>query len=305
MVKRMDNAKKRKFSVLLKAQDSNTLFKTLKKNHKKCFDREEGSILSYVWYLGAIFVIAIVFSYSTFLADLFLIESTLNNSLHIAESASMAAPLTSSGFIEEDEMLVKLKIITASNPGSSSLNLYEKNQLEIVGKFFMNTLSEQLSISGATPTGGILKSRCTEDAKVRVTELIIYEPQYEVIKTREENPDAEEEEEPFEEKDIIFNIDYELDNTKWIKYTIVFSETNSYASAKKELLSSAPTLHDGRKAEGATMQAALGLQLKGVRDIFSKVSNGGTTDGDKIYAIQVTQAFDAVMASKDKRDVNH
>ena len=75
--------------------------------------KEDGSAISYTCYLVVIMIVCIIFVISTFRVDLFLLENTLNNALHIAESSATGTNVNSSGYVIDDKNLNKLKIITA------------------------------------------------------------------------------------------------------------------------------------------------------------------------------------------------
>ena len=154
--------------------------------------------------------------------------------------------------------------------------------------------TEQLCLNGSTPTKGIIYNKGGSEAKVKVKNVIIYEPLYTVTITKENNPNPDPEQDPYIEKDYIFTMLYDINPSKWIKYVIETNDDNTYKIASKSILNSPPILYDGRNAEGATIQATLNCEFKGVKEIF-------TTKTPTPYKISVTQANDIVIANIDNR----
>lgn len=310
------------------------MFKCIFNINKK--EHGDGGI-SYAMYFIAIVITLVFYVFFKFNADLFMIEESLENGLHIAETRTLTAtqdeeitPGNRSDNFERETS--RMHIVTTYDPGATTLAGKENDQIKLLANSFSDSVKEQLDLDGVHPKSSILKSMCGSDAVIHIEGLHIYEPIYEKIVTKTEKTGSLISGSTLKKYD--FTVDYVV--TKWIIYDIAFSETdNSFSSCSKRFSDSAPVLENGSPAEGATIEATLGTKFKGVRNIFAGINttpptvhkdalelgsnyNNLTADEYDIshsmgpmfssdptqneYVVKVTQSVDIVIAHQDSRN---
>lgn len=286
--------------------------------------------ISYAMYFVAMIICLVLFVFFIFNANLYIIEETMENGLHIAETRVLT--VNQDGILEDgtraDEFereTARMHIVTKYNVTSRTTE--EENQVRLFGKAFSESIKEQLKLNGSKPSGDILKHMCGSDADILITELRIFEPVYSRTVTKAAtgkiggtNLDT-----------FKFTTNYTVDN--WIVYELNFDADNNYVSFTKTVKTGAdvPTLARGDVAEGATIEASLATNFSGIRNIFAGVNttpptiNEGAIDlgdglrGDEIslegtgggmfsdnpvaqqYDVIVTQSVDIVIAEQDSR----
>lgn len=291
--------------------------------------KEDGSsgLLNYVWYFIAIIICIVIFAYNRFNIGLYVVESIVENGIHIAESGSVAMNM------REDEFLTKVHMIPAAddNP-DSSLSTEEETEVKKIANAFSDRFKNQLDLNdNANPTKGTLAGYCGTDSKILITEFTLVEPVYEIIVERheipveedpEENPEEEEEdgdeegaegeENPEEEEDpdmefikndYDFTIRYEI--IGWKKYPVYFSNNHLSSIGMPQFTTTPPMLKNGNQIEGATIEATVELSFSGVKNIFANASEGGIFTNNPTapnYHVSVTQAFDIVTVDNDSRN---
>lgn len=285
--------------------------------------------ISYAMYFIAIITTVVLFVYTTFNAQLFVLESILENGLHLIESTVLTANQSSIvGGERQDEFereLRRMKIVTASVYQDAWDNA-EQAQVNKLGRLFEETMIEQFGLVNDTnPGSGVLKNMCGEDADILIAgDVYLYEPEYEMTIARTGVPDAVEETDPkYITKSYDFEVTYDI--VGWIEYRLSFSN-NIYQGATKRICSNVPQLLLGDEAEGATVEATLGVSFKGLKNIFAgiptatpSVESAGSWDEpltvekgmfaenpEQIeYSVLITQAMDIVVAENDSRRVGY
>ncbi len=291
--------------------------------------KENGSGgFSYAMCFIGIVTIALVYTYTTFISNLYVVESVIENGLHLVENivlTSNQSIVTNNNSIYErndayEREMQRTNIVTECIY-SDSFSDAEEQQVATLGKLFQDSLIKQFNLSNNThPSSGILKNMCGEESDIIIIgDVIIYEPVYRLdVSPPALNPDAEVEDDPkYVSKKWIFSTDYTI--TGWVQYNLHFTN-NAYSGCSKKICSQ-PTLKNGNLVEGATIESTVGLSLKGLKNIFADVStttptidaNGNydlsNVEGgmfsknptQNIYDVTVTQAVDIVIADKDSR----
>lgn len=266
--------------------------------------------ISYAMYFIAIIVTLVLFVFMQFNTGIYVAEEVLENGLHIAENKAMTVNQstvdeTGTRIDEFNKEVKRLHIVTSYDKTSSSITTSERQQLKAIGDDFSNTLQQQLGLSGSTPSLGILKELCSSNSNVILSEpVVIYEPIYERTVKRTDDgiiSGTSVGKYLFESKYVI---------TGWIKYELFFDGNNNYmaANASKSFIdvASNPTLRNGSKIEGATIEATLAVSFRGVRNIFAGVHSGSgpifsSNPQDTIYDVEVTQSTDIVISTLDGR----
>ena len=278
----------------------------MKKYLKRLIEkREKGSSGSFIYFMAlvAIFLSVLILCFVQFNANVYVVKSDLENGLHIVENAVMTSNqrYEQSGLYLDnyERELSRMHIITSND---------YVGQCEYIGNIFSNTLKEHFSLNdNAEPTTGILYHmmkpwRGTVDpntghqsyktAKILIQNpVIIYEPNYEIIKERIETGDPER---PFK-----FQETYIIKG--WSKYSLYFNEeNNNYEYVVKEDLVQGitPVLKNGNKCEGSTIEATITVPFYGVNKLFAKSSSATYHQ----YYVSVTQSTDIVLSSLDSRN---
>lgn len=301
---------------------------TLKKR-----ERGDGGI-SYAMYFIAIVIALVFFVFFKFNADLFMIEESLENGLHIAEIRVLTvnhdgnkADGTRDDKFERE--LSRMHIVTKCDSGSTSISGKEEQQIKMLANSFSDAIKEQLDLDGVHPKSSILKSMCGADSVIHIENFRIYEPVYN--KTVSKSSDGNIAGSSLNKYN--FTVDYAIE--KWVVYDFTFSDdANDFVSCNKHFSTSAPVLDNGNPAEGATVEATLGTKFGGVRNIFAGINTTppdvhenaidlgpnynnikvdeydlsyswgpmfSSSPTQKEYTIKVTQSVDIVIAQQDSR----
>lgn len=233
--------------------------------------------ISYAMYFVAIISTLVLFVFFKFNADLYVIEETMENGLHVAESRALTVnqdlgkdgsgkTVQNSGEYERE--VNRFNIITNYTP-STEMSTKEQGQVALLAKEFSKALQEQMNLSGSEPQGSTLKAMCGSGSKICITKMRVIEPVYTKTVTRKPKGNTVGKNDigdylPGYSFEVVYNIE------QWIVYDISFDENNNYISATKSLSASAPTLAlEGKEAEGATIDATLTTSFAGVRNIFA------------------------------------
>lgn len=272
------------------------------------------SAISYAMYFIAIITTLILFVFLKFNADLYVIEETLENGLHIAESRALTANqdgLNDDGKrtdVYEREMS-RMHIITKFDNSGINISAEEQGQAAMFGQTFSDALRAQLNLDQTHPNGSILRSMCGPDADILINTLVIYEPVYSRTVEKEETgaiiTSSPESFLPIYQ----FNTNYQVEN--WIVYTLFFNENNDYINLSKSIIpaSDTPVLLNGNEVEGATIEATISTQFNGIRNIFAGIGGSSSESSGFFsanpmqtrYAVEVTQSVDIVVAGQDSR----
>lgn len=251
----------------------------MKKIIKRISNKEAGtSGISYAMYFVAIISTLVLFVFFKFNADLYVIEETMENGLHVAESRALTVnqdlskdgsgkTVQNSGEYERE--VNRFNIIT-NYTTSTEMSTKEQGQVALLAREFSRALQEQMNLSGAEPQGSMLMQMCGDGSKISISKMRILEPVYSKTVTRTPKSGSD-----IGKKDLTsylpgytFDVVYSID--QWIIYDVKFDENNNYISATKSLSASAPTLTlEGKEAEGATIDATLTTSFAGVRNIFA------------------------------------
>lgn len=301
----------------------------IKRNPPRLQKTESGSGgISYAMYFIAIVITAFLYSFTTFSASLYVIEEVLENGLHIVENVvltSNQASITETGREDTfDRELQRMKIVTKSTY-QNTWGVNEQEQVNNLGEKFQDALVSQLGlVSNIHPSSGILAKMCGTDANIAIVgDVIIYEPIYDLQVIRTSNADAIiETDEHYVTKSWDFTTDYTI--VGWVEYDLHYTN-NVYQGCSKKLCSQTPILTNGKQAEGATIEATLGVSFAGLKNIFAGISTTTPTIGTDgeidmsgvengmfsnnpeqlTYQVQVTQAMDIVIADKDSRKIGN
>lgn len=308
------------------------------KYKKKEIAMDTGDGISYAMYFVVIIMGVFIFAFRIFHFDLLVLEETLENRLHVIESAVITS---NQGSVIDgkrndpyERELKRMHIITESVPGNNALMVGTKeyNQVYALGAMYEETFKKEFSLKNdATPAdSSIFTKLCGPDGKIISGDVVtIYEPVYDITVTREDNPDyTTETDNKYADQKYKFNIHYNI--VSWIQYNLTFNSSNEFQSATKKLLSTTPKLSNGDDCEGATIEATVNVSFKGVRNLFAGIDGGnpkvtgtkadgtdfGVTDtGGKgmfatkenmdasrvAYDVTVKQSVDIVLADKDRR----
>lgn len=241
--------------------------------------REDGTGgISYAMYFVAIISTLVLFIFFKFNADLYVIEETMENGLHVAENRALtvnqdlskdSTGKTVQNTGEYERETNRFNIVTNYST-STEMSTKELAQVELLAKEFSKALQEQMNLDGSEPQGGMLLQMCGRDSKICITKMKIFEPVYSrtVTRTAESGNGIAKKDLgnylPGYSFDVVYNID------QWIIYDIRFDNNNGYVSATKRLSSTPPVLAlEGREAEGATIDATLTTSFAGIRNIFA------------------------------------
>lgn len=299
---------------------------------------ESGDGINYAMYFVAIIMGVFIFTFRIFHFDLLVLEETLENRLHVIESAVITA---NQGSVVDgkrtdpyERELKRMHIVTESVPGNSTLMIgtNEYNQVYALGKTYEETFKEEFNLKNdaTQKTDSIFTKLCGQNGRIISGEIVtIYEPVYDITVTRQDNPGyTAETDDKYADQKYKFNIDYNI--IGWIQYDLKYNSNNEFQSATKKILSSTPTLSNGDECEGATIEASVNVDFKGVKNLFAGIEAGnpkitgtkedgsdfGVTDtGGKgmfatseamdnsrvSYDVTVKQSVDIVLAEKDKR----
>ena len=146
--------------------------------------------ISYAIYFVVMMICIILYSYTIFEANLYVIQSDLENGLHIVESAVITAnqsKVVNSERVDEFEKeLARMKIVTTST-FSESVAVEEQSQVNLLGKCFEEYFREQFKLDGSNVQGGTLEKLCGKGTELSIVgDVLIYEPIYELSVTRTE-----------------------------------------------------------------------------------------------------------------------
>ena len=271
-----------------------------------------GGGVVYAMYFIAIFVVTVVFAYSMFSVNLYLLKNELSIGLHLIEGVAMTS---NRGMVSTDvstSKLEKVKIIPTAT-ASDTWGMNEKEQVEAIGKTYAEYFIKHFQLrDGKYPTKGILHTMCDENDAVLIgcpedsettrlqkTGIIyIYEPYYDVTITKRDKdtnaifPDNY----VFPENEIpniIFEVKYEI--TGWITYKLHYLE-NVYQTCEKEYNLNAPLMINGKIAEGATILSAAQVRFTGLSSVFCNIAAD-------TFNVQEVKALDVVLEEKDTREV--
>jgi len=182
-------------------------------------------------------------------------------------------------------------------------------QCKYIGDAFYNAMRDQFGLDdNAVPTEGMLAHMARPWVGARdpnngasyiaakvliVNPVCIYEPTYEITRTRIEtgNPAR-----PYE-----FVEDYEI--TGWTAFYLYFNESNNQYDHVTRYVYPAgttPRLQNGNLCEGATIEATITVPFFGVNRIFADASQATYHQ----YFVSVTQSTDITMTSLDSRNAN-
>lgn len=235
-------------------------------------EKADGGV-SYAMYFVGIVLCVVIYIFLKFQADLYMVEECLENGLHIAESRVLTVNHDKTdeegrrGDTYERE-LSRMHIITKYSTNAAKSEI-EERQVRILGSEFSEAVKRQLDLENTHPAGGILKTMCGSDADIGIYELFIYEPVYQRKVTDKNRKDL------IEGSGGLYEYEFYTEYTPvlWIKYSLNFDpRTNEYESFSKEILSSVPELKNGNAAEGATLEATVTTNFRGIRNIFAGVN---------------------------------
>lgn len=296
--------------------------------------------ISYAVYFMAIVISIVLFAFLRFNTFLYVVEETVENGLHIVESAAIT---TSEDDVENgyrtdtyEQELQRMHIVTEC-VASDSWGTLEKSQVEDIGKAFASAFINQMDLENNTnPSSGILSLICGEDSDVLIINgtVKIYEPVYEISMSKQSTGNSMTLTPGYvtsDNKTWDFTADYTI--TGWVEYDLYYTN-NAYIGADKTYTTTTPTLYDGSEAEGATLEAGVGISFKGIQNIFAGVSTETPTVGGDVimnddgtigtntytissvsdeqmfsseptqetYDVTVMQAVDIVIADQDSRE---
>lgn len=247
---------------------------------------EEGlTAVNYAVYFVVIITALLIYTYCQFNAGMLVVEQELEDGLQLAEGAMISANQAEIDdsiddfYKRTDDFETELnRLMVVTEIGTAK----ESEQIKRLADVYLSYLKEQLWLAedGITPTEATLKSVCGEDSNIRFNELYIYQPIYKVSVVHEEGEHSIfngrgdiKADGPLDEKTSLKGFKQEYEITDWVKYTLFFTDTNEYERYVKETLNQeAPKLHNGHKAEGATIEASLSVKVYGLKNIFAGVS---------------------------------
>ena len=279
---------------------------------------EDGfNAVNYVFYLVIILTVCIVFACARFLDGVRVAEQTCDQGLHLIESGVLAinAKKETIGFMADSGMK-RVNIVTAVDNGST-MTTAEQSQLSEIGNYIEQEFQKRMSLKGSHPSGGILSFTCGEDSDVLLTNVVIYDPVYEVqvyagdlslsgtfetkfwdslreILQAWTNGDVEKLEnwpeiaKEYEENPGIVPTVTLGNITGWVRYQLQFDSSNHYTGATKAILgTTAPVLNADpsvgmggnitKQAEGASIEMSMKITVRGVKQIFAESSAAGSS----------------------------
>lgn len=286
--------------------------------HQQQDIKTESGAIKYVLALIMFVLTSLFLSFFIIDANMRIVESDLEQGLHIAESAALVCNYPKV-FLNEnipDLLGARLHVINdfentdfyfpeEITEDAARLQYFKEKlptedmQLRNVSNVLLTSLKEQWNLvdgNGTIPKDNTLAS-LTASSPIYLQEIIIYEPNY----TKNVISDVDDSGIPK------FIINYTKDSS-YVKYTMRFADNNLISIAKNTCIN--PKLKNGMNIEGATIEATVSLQLKGLLAFAKQSSNplvgGKTSSIDSSFGtISVTQAVDIIPANLDSRNPNN
>lgn len=267
-----------------------------------------GSI-NYTMYLISTIIIVLLFSFSKFRVSLGALQKDIEQKLYMVESSALTYEYKEYDKDREFYREYIIHEVTDSNTATPE----EEARIDAFGKFLSEQFTERFDLnSAANPQSGLLKTMCSDNGKVILENVRIIQPMY--TKTVKANPTGRPAPYSYE-----FITTYNV--TKWIVYELSFNpDTNEYLDIPvvKHVLNTPPTYGAGHSdplghnnVEGATIEANVRLQLRGINNIFYSINPHGVSpifnmDNDCHMELndicQYYEAVDIVPISESQKD---
>lgn len=291
-------------------------------------ERGDGAGLSYAMFLIGIMVTMVIWCSVNLNANLYLVRDEIQSKLHIVENYCLVVTHRYYSGDDKDRLSSRRHIVTACKEETSTMSQAQirdlfRNDLDLVGNSFSERFKEEFGLdTHSRPTIGMLGAQVKHNEKLNIVSVHLYEPIYEEVIDVDQlrqivltlDLDEDEMEAYIEEclngsRQLDGDIDINVTSNiiGWVDCTLLFNDNNDYIGYEvSDVLHTAPTLSNGRRACGATIEATAGTTIKGFPQMFPEYYQKGggykeTSDKASEYPVYVTQSVDVVLVSKDDR----
>ena len=283
--------------------------------------RESGTSggLVYATCAAGVIIAFTIYVLEAFVFKCYALRDELATKMHIVESYCLTANQLADGRDSFERELNKKQIITAiaeKRRSNGTLNPDDnwpriEEQLINIGEKFSQRMKEELCISGSTSSGytdvtnGLLSTMGR--SKVSIDHCYIYEPIYSLnAQINAGSVDA---------AGHVSGITIQYPIESWYVYELRFNGVEfvearrlgkvdagysggkvNYEDKWSHNMVLTPTLSNGNRAEGATIEATINVRFYGPQSLVWKVR-----ESEKEFDISVTQSVDIVFAENDSR----